>query len=222
MVGVGGGSAWGAPGVGRSGSPAGFSRPCPYPRCGTVQEVHPPARSDEEREFYLACRGCSRPRVYLFKSGQVHTERDPLAYTFCLPLKAMGGTYEEVADLFGDAIDYVQVGRFRGAAVLLRVATELWLAAHILGDPTEGTSLANFGPMIGRVRNGEGSSSGLPQEIRNRVCGYLNQIMLLGDTAAHPRLYPPARRRVWSRGHVIEDMDQFEKIVKMTMPGIVP
>lgn len=150
--------------------------------------------------------------------GRIRGERDPRVYKFCETMKAGDNVYSEISDLFVAATDYLHNGSDRGAAVLLRAASELFVAHHLLNAPTEGMALPKFSDMIVRVEKGEGAAAGLKQEERESVCKKLWQIAALGDSAAHPRIYPPKRQRPWSKGNVVEDLDNFEKIVKVTVP----
>ncbi|MCI4327712.1 MAG: hypothetical protein L3K16_08805 [Thermoplasmata archaeon] len=190
-----------------------FASACPYPPCSTVEEVLPPKASDFALKFEFECEGCRRPRVFLYEKGRVVKESEPRVYGYCSEMRAEGGVSAEIADLLSAATDYLHRGATRGAAVLVRVGAELFLAHQILRDPTDDQSLDRFKPMIDRVRAGEGV---MATEVRDRICDYLGNIMALGDTAAHPRIYPQNRQRPFTTGNVLEDLDHLEEIVRLT------
>lgn len=154
----------------------------------------------------------------MIEHGRVASEADPLEFGFCLVMREREKVYQEIAELISASVDYLHRDARRGSAVLLRAAAELFIAHHLLGDPTENASLDGFGHMIERVRDGEGVAAGMTDADRSTLCRRLSQIALLGDTAAHPRMFPPARSRIWSRGQILEDMNNFEKIVRLTVP----
>ncbi len=162
--------------------------------CGNDIEVTPPYYSGQAENFWAPCPrpDCRKISKYFFINGEI-TGTDPvIRFIHYNRLKSSGGIEAEIADLAAEACDAAYREANRGAAVILRAAAELLAIADELKRKPTKTNFPGLKRIINDVRYGRYYST-LDRNIRRTIADNLDYVRNLGDTAAHPRVNPPAR-----------------------------
>jgi len=164
-------------------------------------------------------------RAFHYLNGQVDLEILGRAIPHYDTMKLHPGILETAADLVRDAVDLHLIGQmntgagardaaYRGAAVHLRVAAQIFVGGYILG--LEQSRLRHrdhsLGPLIGKLRNRRGRSK-IRKGKKHQVLESLDWILRLGDTAAHLLLEDANRELPPTRGNLEIGFDKFDNVI---------
>ena len=176
--------------------------------------------------FGMRCpqQDCNRMRILQFIDGRVvgelpHPPNKALAKAFL----ARDGTLREIGETLVGAFDLSLVGRinrdaeirnsaYRGAAVHLRVAAELFVGEILLGLTRDELRKRHYSGMVKELHDG-----GAPGKFRHgdagtvsEICKGLWYIADLGDTASHSVLERVAHETPATRLNLEKGFEYFE------------
>jgi hypothetical protein len=174
----------------------------------------PPYTTGDGQHFWTPCPsgGCGKITKYFFINGGIVSRKPVVKFSHFTQLRAQGGVKAEIADVAAEGCETSYLDSNRGAAVVFRVAAELFALSETLDTAPPSQHLPRLQKAI-RDIEAQRRFRKLNKGKRAVVLDCLRYLKDLGDSASHPRIHPPSRKKAWTPSNIDTGRSKLEDAV---------